>query len=110
MNISTAPTTARYNRPYSNTLFKTATEKLAASQAPVKSLIAALEIELQKNMDIGDFVLGKAVQQFEYKFAAYIGKKYWEKSGTSAARITALQSAGRRAFRGASGLCFEIII
>ena len=31
---------------------KTATEKLVASQAPVKSLIAALEIELQKNMDI----------------------------------------------------------
>ena len=31
---------------------KTATEKLAATQAPIKSLIAALEIELQKNMDI----------------------------------------------------------
>lgn len=44
---------------------------------------------IQKNMDIGDFVLGNAVQQFEYKFAAYIGKKYCVgvNSGTSALEI-----------------------
>ena len=44
---------------------------------------------IQKNVDSGDFVLGKAVQQFEYKFAAYIGKKYCVgvNSGTSALEI-----------------------
>ena len=30
---------------------------------------------ITKTIERGDFVLGKSVQQFENKFAAYIGKK-----------------------------------
>jgi len=42
-----------------------------------------------QNMESGDFILGKAVKKFEYKFAEYIGKKYCVgvNSGTSALEI-----------------------